>query len=616
MSKLLAGRYELVEKIGEGGMAVVYKGRDRLLNRYIAVKILRPEFTKDAQFIESFNRESQAAAGLQHPNIVGVYDVGAEGSIHFIVMELVDGRPLSDIIAEKGPLNYKTAIEIAKQVASALSLAHKHNIVHRDVKPHNIMITTDGMAKLTDFGIARAVSSSTMVAETSKVIGSVHYFSPEQARGSYVDERSDIYSLGIVLYEMLTGKVPFDGENPVQVALMHINNEMTPPSKLVAGIPPALEQIVMKATDKYQSNRYATADEMLSDLSNLEFISSRVGDSVFAGAGKSSTMVNIPVRTEDNNDEELAKIVGESGKTQKKSAKKNSSEGGGKGKKIAIGIVAAVVVIAAVVGGMYALGFIGGKADVEIPSVIDMTYEEAKDELEAAGLKIEMGEEVETEDKEPGVVVSQSPKEGVKVKEGTTVTVDISISAEGELVPNLLGEVYDKSTVEKILEEHGFTLGTVTEDYSAEYEKGYIMGQDPGPGTEADKDTAVNIVVSQGKAKPKMPLLLGLTVDQAEAALADQGLVLGIPKYAESNLYEPGQVMEQQYPQGTELDAGTTVDIVIAKSPSGGTSGETGGESGGEPSEETDGGDSGDSGEQNGGTETNEAEDSGASASA
>ncbi len=616
MSKLLAGRYELVEKIGEGGMAVVYKGRDRLLNRYIAVKILRPEFTKDAQFIESFNRESQAAAGLQHPNIVGVYDVGAEGSIHFIVMELVDGRPLSDIIAEKGPLNYKTAIEIAKQVASALSLAHKHNIVHRDVKPHNIMITTDGMAKLTDFGIARAVSSSTMVAETSKVIGSVHYFSPEQARGSYVDERSDIYSLGIVLYEMLTGKVPFDGDNPVQVALMHINNEMTPPSKLVAGIPPALEQIVMKATDKYQSNRYATADEMLSDLSNLEFISSRVGDSVFAGAGKSSTMVNIPVRTEDNNDEELAKIVGESGKTQKKSAKKNSSEGGGKGKKIAIGIVAAVVVIAAVVGGMYALGFIGGKADVEIPSVIDMTYEEAKDELEAAGLKIEMGEEVETEDKEPGVVVSQSPKEGVKVKEGSTVTVDISISAEGELVPNLLGEVYDKSTVEKILEDHGFTLGTVTEDYSAEYEKGYIMGQDPGPGTEADKDTAVNIVVSQGKAKPKMPLLLGLTVDQAEAALADQGLVLGIPKYAESNLYEPGQVMEQQYPQGTELEAGTTVDIVIAKSPSGGTSGETGGESGGETGEETGGGDSGDGGEQNGGTETNEAEDSGASASA
>ena len=611
MSKLLAGRYELVEKIGEGGMAVVYKGRDRLLNRYIAIKILRPEFTKDAQFIESFNRESQAAAGLQHPNIVGVYDVGAEGSIHFIVMELVDGRPLSDIIAEKGPLNYKTAIEIAKQVASALSLAHKHNIIHRDVKPHNIMITTDGMAKLTDFGIARAVSSSTMVAETSKIIGSVHYFSPEQARGSYVDERSDIYSLGIVLYEMLTGKVPFDGENPVQVALMHINNEMTPPSKLVSGIPPALEQIVMKATDKYQSNRYATADEMLSDLSNLEFISSRVGDSVFAGAGKSPTMVNIPVRTEENNDEELAKIVGESGKSQKKQSKKASSEGGdkgGKGKKAAIGIAAAVVLIAAAFGALYALGFIGGKADVEIPSVLDMTYEEAKDELEAAGLEIEMGEEVETEDKDPGIVVSQSPKEGVKVKEGSTVTVDISVSPEGGLVPSLIGEKYDKAAIEDILEEYGFTLGTVSEDSSSQYEKGYIMDQDPSPGTSADKDTAINIVVSQGKEKPKMPRLLGLTVDQAEAALNDQGLVLGIPKYAESNLYEPGTVMEQQYQEGTELEEGTTVDIVIAKSPSTGTGGETGGETGG--------GDSGEGGESGGDNGSGEASGGDARASA
>ena len=601
MSKLLAGRYELVEKIGEGGMAVVYKGRDRLLNRYIAIKILRPEFTKDAQFIESFNRESQAAAGLQHPNIVGVYDVGAEGSIHFIVMELVDGRPLSDIIAEKGPLNYKTAIEITKQVASALSLAHKHNIIHRDVKPHNIMITTDGIAKLTDFGIARAVSSSTMVAETSKIIGSVHYFSPEQARGSYVDERSDIYSLGIVLYEMLTGRVPFDGDNPVQVALMHINNEITPPSKIVSGIPPALEQIVMKATDKYQSNRYATADEMLADLSNLEFISSRVGDSVFAGAGKSSTMVNIPVRTDDDNEEELAKIVGESKKSSKKQQKKKKSEGGGgKGKKVAIGIVAAVVVVAAVLGTLYALGFIGGKADVEIPSVLDMTYEEAKDELEAAGLKIEMGEEVETDEKDPGVVVSQSPKEGVKVKEGSTVTVDISVSSEGSLVPNLVGEKYDESSIRETLEEYGFTLGTVSENSSSEYEEGYIMDQDPGPGTSADKDTPVNIVVSQGKENPKVPRLLGLTVDQAETALADQGLVLGIPKYAESNLYEPGTIMEQQYPEGTELEEGTTVDIVIAKSPSTGTGGD-GGETGGDSGNggET-GGDSG-SGEPSGG---------------
>ncbi len=566
MSKLLAGRYELVEKIGEGGMAVVYKGRDRLLNRYIAIKILRPEFTKDAQFIESFNRESQAAAGLQHPNIVGVYDVGAEGSIHFIVMELVDGRPLSDIIEEKGPLNYKTAIEITKQVASALSLAHKHNIIHRDVKPHNILITTDGIAKLTDFGIARAVSSSTMVADTNKIIGSVHYFSPEQARGSYVDERSDIYSLGIVLHEMLTGKVPFDGDNPVQIALMHINNDITPPSKLVPGIPPALDRIVLKAADKYQSNRYASADEMLTDLSNIEFVSSRVGDSVFTGTGTGQTMVNIPVNTED----ELAKIAGES--------KESSSDAKNKKKKmIIIGTVIAVVVIAAVLGGLYALGFIGGKSEVEVPNLLDMTYEEAKEELEAIGLEIEIGKEVETEEVDPGLVVSQSPVEGVKVKEGATVTVDISVSAESGLVPSLLGEAYNRTTISDLLEEHGFTLGSVTEDNSSEYAEGYIMSQDPSPGTEAELGTAVNIVVSKGEAAPTMPLLLGMTVDEAEAALNERGLVLGSVTYAESNLYTAGTIMEQQYQQGMELAAGTKVNVVIAKSPAQSDSSDTDG---------------------------------------
>ena len=217
-SRLLSGRYELLEKIGDGGMAVVYKGKDRLLNRFIAIKILRPEFTKDASFVENFKRESQAAAGLSHPNIVSVYDVGKEGNINYIVMELVEGKNLSTIIAEEAPLDYRRVIDLTKQVASALRIAHKNKIIHRDVKPHNIMVTSDGVAKLADFGIAKAVNDATL-STNSKVIGSVHYFSPEQARGNYVDERSDIYSLGIVMYEMLTGRVPFDGDNPVSVAL-------------------------------------------------------------------------------------------------------------------------------------------------------------------------------------------------------------------------------------------------------------------------------------------------------------------------------------------------------------------------------------------------------------
>ncbi len=266
-SRILAGRYELLEKIGDGGMAVVYKAKDKLLNRFVAVKILKPEFIRDMKFIESFRRESQAAASLSHPNIVNVYDVGKEGNIHYIVMELVEGRVLSDVIRERGPLDVAWAVSIAKQVASALSLAHKNHIIHRDVKPHNILITRDGVAKITDFGIAKAVNSGTIVGnQQGMIMGSVHYFSPEQARGGYVDEKSDIYSLGIVMYEMLTGKVPFDADNPVTVAVMHMNNEITPPSELNPGIPPEVEAVVMKATNKYQVNRYRSADEMYEAL--------------------------------------------------------------------------------------------------------------------------------------------------------------------------------------------------------------------------------------------------------------------------------------------------------------------------------------------------------------
>lgn len=352
-NKLLVGRYELIEKIGEGGMAVVYKSKDRLLNRFVAIKILRPEYTKDSQFVDSFRKESQAAAGLQHSNIISVYDVGHEGNIHFIVMELVDGKPLSDIIKERAPMDYKSAIEIAKQVASALSLAHENNIIHRDIKPHNIMITKDGTAKLGDFGIAKAVSDATLT-ETSKIIGSVHYFSPEQARGAYVDERSDIYSLGIVMYEMLTGEVPFDGDNPVQVALMHINDEIQPPSRLVPGIPPALEKIIMKATDRFQSNRFKSVDDMLEDLNNIEFVTRVVGDSAFT----------------PKSDEHIADRREEKAPEKFYDTREEKSKGKKKGKKkIIIAAIALLAVAGIVVGALYASGKLHfGKKQISMPN--------------------------------------------------------------------------------------------------------------------------------------------------------------------------------------------------------------------------------------------------------
>ena len=250
MNRLLGKRYDILGKIGEGGMAIVYKAKDVLLNRYVAIKILKPEYLDDKKFIENFRHESQAAASLTHPNIVNIYDVGLEGkNINYIVMEYVEGETLSSIIERQAPLSDAEAIDIAKQMASALSCAHKNGIIHRDVKPHNILVNEDGVAKITDFGIARAVSGSTLVA-SDKIMGSVHYFSPEQARGGYVDGKSDLYSLGIVMYEMVTGQVPFDGDNPVSVAMMHINKEMTRPSGINPNISPALENVILKATQK------------------------------------------------------------------------------------------------------------------------------------------------------------------------------------------------------------------------------------------------------------------------------------------------------------------------------------------------------------------------------
>ena len=285
MSKVLANRYELLGRVGEGGMSVVYKAKDRLLNRFVAVKILKPEFIGDQKFIDSFRRESQNAASMSHPNIVNIYDVGREGNIHYIVMELIEGKALSDYIKDQGPMAYPKVIALSKQIAAALAFAHKNHIIHRDVKPHNVMITPNGTAKITDFGIAKAVNAATIVDNTDGIVGSVHYFSPEQARGGYVDEKSDIYSLGIVMYEMLTGQVPFDGDNPVNIALQHINSEMVPPSQLVDGVPPALEHIIMKCCDKYPVNRYASAEDLIEALNNLDFVSSVVGDSVLMGGG-------------------------------------------------------------------------------------------------------------------------------------------------------------------------------------------------------------------------------------------------------------------------------------------------------------------------------------------
>ncbi len=567
-NKLLAGRYELIEKIGDGGMAVVYKAKDRLLNRYVAVKILRPEFTRDAQFIESFRKESQAAAGLQHPNIVNVYDVGKEGNIYFIVMELIDGRPLSDIIEENGPLDYRNVIEIGKQVAAALSLAHKNHIIHRDVKPHNIMITKDGVAKLADFGIAKAISSSTIVNkdEGGQVMGSVHYFSPEQARGKYVDEKSDVYSLGIVLYEMLTGEVPFDGDNPVEIALMHINEDIKPPSQIIDNVPPALEKIILKATDKYQTNRYENAEVMFEDLNNVDFLSKKIGDNILMeGAARKKK----PVKINDENEEKLNAIISDKGGKKSSKNKSKSSDEKSKFKKALPWIIAliALIIVGAVGGYFLSSKFLDDdNKKIEVPSLKGMTYDGASDELDSLNLKIEKGDDVYSAEIEKGKIVSQSPIAKTKVKKGSKIKVNISKGKKAGLVPVLIGKTYNDADISATLSQYGFVLGNVTYDESEKYDEGIIINQTPSAGSTSRAGSAINIVVSKGKKeKSKVPTLTGLTADQAVQALNKEGLQVGDISYEESNVYGKDFVMWQQYSAGTELKKGTSVSIKISK---------------------------------------------------
>ncbi len=559
-SRLLAGRYELIEKIGEGGMAIVYKAKCRLLNRYVAIKILRPEFTKDEQFVENFRRESQAAAGLSHPNIVSVYDVGQEGNIHFIVMELVEGKTLSKLIEEKGRLDYKEAINITRQVASALSLAHKNQIVHRDIKPHNILITNTGVAKLADFGIAKAVSASTIIGGNNKVMGSVHYFSPEQARGAYVDERSDIYSLGIVLYEMLTGKVPFDGDNPISIALMHINDPMPPVSAEVPGIPPQLEKIIMKATDKYQTNRYRTADEMIEDLDNIEFITKVMGQKAFTIAGeeeKEQPAVSVhPERERTHRKSEPAGNTEESDKTLERANKISTG--------FIIGAVA-VLVIAGIIGLGALLGWFSGDIEeIKVPNFVGRTFEEAQALAQETGLEIARGEDVYSPDQEEGKITSQNPTADSVVSPGKLITVYVSKGKKDGVVPKIVGMDYKQAS--EYLKTFGFELGIVKTE-SSTLPENVIIEQSVEEGSTASKGTKIDVTVSDGKGKEtvKMPNLIGKTPDEANAIIDTEGLKLGDATYEETTTTAQNLIFWQQYPEGTELEKGTAVSYKVSK---------------------------------------------------
>ncbi|MDF2892960.1 MAG: pknB [Clostridia bacterium] len=564
IGKVLGNRYEIMEKIGGGGMALVYKATCRLLNRFVAVKILRAEFTEDEEFVKKFKRESQAAASLSHPNIVGIYDVGMEDNIYYIVMEYIKGQTLKDLIKQKGSIGVDFATNIAIQISSALEHAHKNHIVHRDVKSHNILIKEDNTVKVTDFGIARAVSSST-ITNTGNVIGSVHYFSPEQARGGYTDEKSDIYSLGVVMYEMLTGRLPFEGESPIAVALKHIQEEPVKPIDINPRIPKSINDIILKCMDKDVNNRYNSMGEIISDLRQSLVMPN--GD--FVKRSKftdENTRILKPIKTDIGSSEAgtTNKNSFDNSGRQYNAVEEEMPKGEHKKKHTKMTALAVIggLILALTVGGiiLVLVNFFSVK-EILVPELTNLTEEQAKQALIDVGLEMEVAERVPNKDVPAGQVIMQDPKANQKNKAINPVRVTISEGPRKVVVPSLIGQSYDK--VDLMLEKEGLVEGEVDQKYS-EYPNGIVIEQSIVANSQVDEGTIVDYVISIGPEKFLMPNYIGKSFEQTKTDLIEKDLILGNPTYEPSSVYEKDTIITQSITPGTEVNRKSVVDFTIS----------------------------------------------------
>lgn len=549
--KLLGNRYEIIEKIGNGGMATVYKATDKVLKRNVAVKILRDEFTTDDEFIKRFEVEAQSAARLTHPNIVSIYDVGVDGNLYYIVMELIQGKTLKEIIIkEKGPLPWKWSINVSIQIASALEMAHRNNIIHRDIKPHNIIITEDGVAKVTDFGIAKAVSNSTITA-FGTTIGSVHYFSPEHARGGFTDAKSDLYSLGVVMYEMVTGRVPFDADTPVSVALKHMQEEPVEPIELNPNLPIAVNKIIMRALQKDTTLRYQTASEMLVDLKKS--LKDPEGDFV-----------------EELEYDPTAKtqVIGTNAYRDNKQTKNSSGKKDGKfktfvkthkGLSIFIGLLLLFVLS---LGGTMLVLNLTNPPEVAMPNVVGLSKEKAQKEIENVKLKFEIEKEEYNKDVPEGFIISQDPtymEKFNKVKQGSTVKVVVSKGEEKTTVPKVVGMEKDKAV--KALEDAKLKV-EIVEESSKKVQEGYVISQETSPDTEAFAGDTIKIHVSTGVEKATVPDVIGKSQADAKKTLEAQGFVVAVTT-SEDSSKENGIVLKQSLDSGKTVEKGSTVTITV-----------------------------------------------------
>ena len=621
---IVGDRYEILEKIGVGGMAEVFKGKDHKLNRYVAVKVLKEEFRDNDAFVKKFKEEAQAAARLAHPNIVNVYDVGDENGIYYIVMELVEGITLKNYIERKGSLTIKEATSIAIQVCAGLEVAHNNHIVHRDIKPQNIIISREGKVKVTDFGIAKATTSQTT---TANAMGSVHYASPEQARGGYVDHRSDIYSLGIVLYEMVTGRVPFDGETAVTVAVKHLQEEMVPPSVYCKNIPYSLEQIIKKCTEKSPDRRYQDIGDLLADLKQSlmdpdgdfvqmvdvdEQAKTVVMNKGTASKIRNSRKVEIPLARDEDDDEEDDEYEDEDEDDEYDD--EELSPAVEKAMTVAGVVLAVIIVVIVLLLVSKALGLGKGTSDgsasdsqqteqtadddtttsdnsstsantVVMPNLLGKTMTEAKIELKDLGISITLKGSESSSKYSAGQIMEQNVAEGTKVEVGSSVEVTIagsgSSGATGSssssstttdsttsktdtevTVPNVVGK--DEATARSAIEAAGLTVGTVTESASDTVTSGLVISQTVAANTKTAKGTKVNLVLSSGPSSVKVTDVIGHEQSRAEQELAAAGFQVSV-KQAYSSDVRSGLVISTSPDRGSTVAPGSTVTITVSQ---------------------------------------------------
>lgn len=572
IGKLLGNRYEILEKIGTGGMGDVYKAHCHKLDRIVAIKVLKTQYNDDNNFIRKFKRESLAAASISHPNIVSIYDVGTEDidgeKVHYIVMEFIDGKTLKELISDEGKIPEKRALNYLAQITEALKVAHNKGIVHRDIKSQNIMVTRDSRVKVTDFGIARVADNATVTA-TNAIMGSVHYFSPEQARGAKVDNRSDIYSLGIVMFEMLTGKVPFDADNPVSVALMQVQGNMPVPSSIVPGISKQTDDIVLKMTQKDPDDRYSDVSELMSDIKNIQLGNVTMG--YYDSTERTERSNPVYAKQQEREPKKVIRRSSDSGIREPKKPEPREKKKKDKSPfPIILGILCAVLLIfLLIVIGPNALKSSGkDNKPVAVPELVGKTDEQAKLELDALGLILDVvpvednGENEKLVDRE---ILSQDPEAGTELDKGSKVTVEVNVKPETVEVPSLEGK--NQEQAEYFLSKAGLSIGNTVNVDSDTVKEGLIVKQEPASGTQVAAGSKVTLYFSSGQAEvkeEKVPNVSGISLKDAENTLKSLGFDVKITE-VNSSTVDFGEVSD--YSPKDKATAGATIELFVSKGP-------------------------------------------------